>query len=129
LLDREQKGLMEMTMGDGSMFEKLTEHEGRIVNLEEKDEKHEERLRAIELNYTNLENTILKENRDTRQFFQDTMNKQWDLISGKNKYEDAQNNREYDLKKTRIERYSEMILKFAGAGGIVYLVVQSILKY
>ena len=117
-----------MKRGDGIMYEQLTNHEERIVNLEAADKRHEEELRTIKNNYTNLENTILKENRDTRSFFQDTMNKQWELISAKSKYDDAQNQRDYDLRKTKIERYSEMLLKFAGAGGILYLIIQSILN-
>lgn len=117
-----------MTTGDGSMFEKITNHEERIINLEEADKRHEERLRAIENNYTNLENTILKGNRDTQAFFQDLLNKQWELISSKGKYDDAQSQRDYDLRKTKIERYSEMLLKFAGAGGILYILIQSLLN-
>ncbi|WP_285613949.1 hypothetical protein [Pseudobacillus badius] len=110
------------------MKETVQNHEERIQILEETDKKHEERLRAIENNYTDLENTILKENRDTRSFFQDIMNKQWDLINSKNQYDDAQNQRMHDLSKTKIERWSEIILKLAGAGGLLYLVIEALMK-
>ena len=117
-----------MTEGSGSMFDTVKQHGEDIELLKQADKLHEERLRSIENNYTNLENTILKENRDTRSFFQDMMNKQWELISSKGKYDDAQNQRDYDLRKTKIERYSEMLLKFAGAGGILYILIQSLLN-
>lgn len=117
-----------MVLGDGSMFDTVKLHGEEIEQLKLADTRHDERLRAIEHNYTNLENTILKGNRDTQSFFQDLLGKQWELISAKGKYDDAQSQRDYDLRKTKIERYSEMILKFAGAGGILYLVIQSILQ-
>lgn len=122
-------------VADQEARDKVQEHEERILILEETGRRHEERLRSLENNYTELENTILKENRDTRSFFQDIMNKQWDLINTKNQYDDAQNARRHewkkiqgDLSKTKIERWSEIFLKLAGAGGLLYLVIEAVVK-
>lgn len=117
-----------MAVGESGMFETVRQHGEDIEQLKQADKLHEERLRVVETNYTNLENTILKGNRDTQSFFQDLLSKQWELISAKGKYDDAQSQRDYDIRKTKIERYSEMLLKFAGAGGIVYLVVQMLIN-
>ncbi|MGE7623914.1 hypothetical protein ACQKMD_12905 [Viridibacillus sp. NPDC096237] len=58
----------------------LDNHEGRIKKLEESDHDKEKRLRDVEKSCIKLENTILHENRDTRQLFQNTMQNQWELI-------------------------------------------------
>lgn len=116
-----------MTYSDG-MFETVKQHGEDIEQLKQADLRHDERLREMKNNYTNLENTILKENRDTRSFFQDVMNKQWELISSKGKYEDAHKQRVYDYKKSALERWSEIFLKVVGTGGILYLLIQSFIK-
>lgn len=117
-----------MEQSEDEIFQSLKQHDDRLITLEIADKSKTERLQAVETNYTNLENTILKENRDTRAFFQDTMNKQWDLISGKSQYEDAQHQRNHDLDKTKIERYSEITLKIVGAGGLLIIVVQALIQ-
>lgn len=117
-----------MSQGDGSMLDTVKQHGVEIEQLKQADLKHEEQIREMKNNYTNLENTILKENRDTRSFFQDMMNKQWELISSKGKYEDAQNQRVYDYKKSALERWSEIFLKIVGTGGILYLLIQSFIN-
>jgi len=118
----------EMEQSEDEIFQSLKQHDDRLITLEISDKSKTERLQAVEANYTNLENTILKENRDTRAFFQETMNKQWDLISGKNEYDDAESQRNHDLDKTKIERYSEIVLKIVGAGGVLILVTQALIQ-
>ncbi|MGG0666983.1 hypothetical protein ABE073_00380 [Lederbergia citrisecunda] len=113
-------------MGDNN--NKIEDHEQRIKTLEENDSDKEVRLRNIEMNYTRLESTILQENRDTRQFFQSTMDKQWDLIKSMGVLNDKEKEREHEIRKTRLERHTELFLKVGGAGGILYLIIQSILN-
>ena len=85
-----------------------------------------ERLRNIEKSYTHLETTILQENRDTRQFFQSTMDKQWDLIKSMGALNEKEKERQHEIKKTKLERHTELFLKLGGAGGILYLIIQSL---
>lgn len=113
---------------ENEIIQSLKQHDERLVNLEEADKSHTARLQIVEANYTKLENTILNENRDMRTFFQNSMNKQWDMISGNRQSEDAQLERDYDLKKTRIERYSEITLKIVGAGGLLIIIAQALLQ-
>lgn len=107
----------------------LENHEGRIKQLEENDQDKEKRLRTMEQSYLKLENTILQENRDTRQLFQNTMQNQWDLI--KSSYASTENdkNRKYELTKSKLERRTELTMKLLGTGGLLYLCVQSLLDW
>lgn len=104
----------------------LEDHEQRIRVLEENDIDKESRLRNVEKNYVQLESTILQENRDTRQFFQSNMDKQWDLIKSFGIFSDKEKEREHELTKTKIERHTDILLKVGGTGGILYLIVQAL---
>lgn len=113
-------------MEDKDNIHRIEEHEHRIRELEVNDADKEMRLRNIEKGYAHLETTILQENRDTRQFFQSTMDKQWDLIKSMGALNDKEKERQHEIKKTKLERHTEMFLKIGGAGGILYLFIQSI---
>lgn len=113
-------------MEDIDNIYKFEDHEHRIRILEESDADKEMRLRNIEKSYTHLETTILQENRDTRQFFQSTMDKQWDLIKSMGALNEKEKERQHEIKKTKLERHTELFLKLGGAGGILYLIIQSL---
>lgn len=48
--------------GDGSMFEKINEHEERIIVIEKSDVEILRLVEKVEDNYVKLENIILKDN-------------------------------------------------------------------
>lgn len=104
----------------------LENHEERIVTLEKSDTEKELRIQTIEKNYMKLENTILQENRDTRSFFQSTMDKQWELIKSRDSAVESEKIRTYDLRKTKMERNADLLLKYGGAGSVLYLFLQSL---
>lgn len=108
------------------MDDRLGNHEERIVALEESDLKQELRLKQIEQNYVKLENIILQENRETRSFLQSTMDKQWDLIKSRDTALESEKVRTYDLRKTKMERNADLLLKYGGAGSVLYLFLQSL---
>ncbi|PUB12216.1 hypothetical protein C8K15_11021 [Paenisporosarcina sp. OV554] len=81
-------------------FEKVKNHEERILILEENDLKHEERIRTVEGNYTNLENTILKSHQSHQDFFRDTLSKQWDLIKARDESKDNDRKRGHEIALT-----------------------------
>ncbi|NYV68116.1 hypothetical protein HYI36_22830 [Bacillus sp. Gen3] len=113
-------------MEDKDNIYKIKDHEYRIRILEESDADKEMRLRNIEKSYAHLETTILQENRDTRHFFQSTMDKQWDLIKSMGALNEKEKERQHEIKKTKLERHTELFLKLGGAGGILYLIIQSL---
>lgn len=117
--------------GDGSMFDTVKNHEERILILEEADQKHEERLRVVESNYTNLENTILKGNQSTQEFFRDLSNKQWELIAERDKTKEVERQREHEisitkqqLAKSNWDNAWKTFGQLAGAGGIIFVIVE-----
>lgn len=104
----------------------LDDHENRLVKLEKSDLEKELRIQKIEDNYLRLENTIMAESRETRDILREGMNKQWELIKSRDDKFAAEAERQHILKKTRIERNSEILLRLLTAGGIIYLLMESL---
>ena len=111
-------------------FEKVKNHEERILVLEESDIKHEERLRIVETNYTNLENTILKSHQSQQDFFRDTLKNQFELLKARDESKDNDRKRAHEIaltdqeiKKTNLERAWEFAGKSTIAGGFLYLIL------
>ncbi len=116
------------------MYEKINNHEERIVVLEKTDVEILKRIKEVENNYVNLENTILKGNQSTQDFFRDLTNKQWDLITERDKSKDAERERAHqlavgnqDIKKSNWERGWELLGKATLTGGFIYLLVEQFL--
>lgn len=120
------------------MYEKLNEHDERIIELENaKDAHHLEILELkrkeaeqdksiLELknSYINLENTIMKENRETRQSYQAQTDRQWKFIEQVTGFKESESQRDHELKIHKFNHYSGILLKIFGAGGIAYLLIQ-----
>lgn len=107
----------------------LGNHEDRIVKLEKNDIEKEIRLQKVEDSYLRLENTIMTENRETREILRESMQKQWDLIKTRDDKKDAENARDYEFRKSRLERQTELLIKIMTIGGVGYLILQSALDY
>jgi len=122
--------------------ERLNQHSDRIQQLElydkekherlrfveNKDEEYEKRLIDVEQNYVKLENTILTENKETRNFFQSNMDKLWDLTKSRDEQNHDTRRMRHEITKTKVERLSDVFFKLAGTGGILYLIVQALIK-
>lgn len=100
-----------------SMFDTVKDHGERIGVLEQ-------RLEKVENNYINLENTIWKTSQSTQDVFRDTIKNQFELIKLQSGAKNEENAREHELKKTKIEKYSEIVLKVAGAGSVLAIALQ-----
>lgn len=133
---------------DISMFDKiaktestLDEHAKKHLATEDILEKHEERLdehaalldkyalRLIRLEdqTIKLENTIMTENRDTRATIVEQNRQLFTLIESVMGFKTGADSRQHDLKVRRWDSMTNIILKLAGAGGLIYLVAQAIL--
>lgn len=86
-----------------------------------------------------LENTILRENQETRNLFKELTDRQWSLIEGREKAEEAKEIREYELnaserkdaiefKKQKFNTAMELFIKLLTAGGLIYLLIESLIK-
>jgi len=123
---------MRMPKGDSSsMFNTVQDHEERLLVLEEADKRHEERLRVVEANYTNLENTILKSSQSQNDFFRDTLKSQFELLKARDESKDSDRKRAHEIalteqaiKKSNTEKAWEFGGKLTMAGGILYLILE-----
>jgi len=104
------------------------EKHDRLRSVERNDEEYEKRLINVEQNYVKLENTILTENKETRTFFQSNMDKLWDLTKSRDELSHDTRRMRHEITKTKVERLSDVFFKLAGTGGILYLIVQALLK-
>jgi hypothetical protein len=118
--------------------EKLRNHDERIVVLEEGQsvlkkesddlflwkKETERRLQQGEHNYQDLKNTILVANDRMQTFFSSTMDKQWDLIKSRDALSENENIRKHDFSKSKLEKWSEIVIKVCGAGGILIVIAQ-----
>ncbi|WP_418302360.1 hypothetical protein [Lysinibacillus fusiformis] len=118
---------------------RLADHEKRLQFLEKQDIKKDKRLENMEQSFTKLENTILKENQETRNLFKELTDRQWSLIEGREKAEEAKEIREYELnaserkdaiefKKQKFNAAIELFIKLLTAGGLIYLLIESLFK-
>lgn len=118
---------------------RLTDHEKRLQFLEKENIKKSEQLENIEQSFMKLENTILRENQETRNLFKELTDRQWTLIEGREKADEAKEIREYELnaserkdaiefKKQKFNAAIELFIKLLTAGGLIYLLIESLLK-
>lgn len=123
---------------DLSMFAKVENHEERITNLEEADRKHEERfvlneqrMDALEGQYTKLQNTVMMESRETRDQVKNTeakMESKFDRLFGVVETAlgigDRRDERKHVERMAKWDKVSTILLKWAGAGGVIYLMAE-----
>jgi len=129
-----------MPLSGDSMFETVKDQGDRIVVLEEEQsvlkkefdnskswqQEIERRIQQGELNYQDLKNTILLSNERMQTFFSSTMDKQWDLIKSRDALSENDKVRKYEFSKSKLEKWSEVVIKVAGAGGILVIIAQLI---
>lgn len=126
---------MTPTEGSASMFETVKNHEERIVDLENRDKEHEERLKRLEDQSIKLENTILTENRDTRNTMKEQTEKLFNIVEKAMGYQNSKSDQDHELKMLKLNTWSTVFLKISGAmgalgsaGGLIYLVIQHFLE-
>lgn len=117
-----------MTNTDNKVNNILENHEDRIVQLEKNDLEKELRIKRIEDNYIRLENTIMTENRETRDILREGMRNQWELIKSRDEKKELESVRDYDFKKTKFEKRTELLVKILTIGGVGYLLIQSLIE-
>lgn len=112
--------MTEIEVGDGmyetvrKQGESILDHGQRISVLEERDEKHEERLKQLEDQSVRLENTIMTESRETRITMKEQTEKLFEIVDTSINYKADSQKLDYDLKKMRIEMWTNVFLKLSG---------------
>ena len=129
----------------GGMYDKVRQygetidsHHERITFLEENGRQHEDRLKQLEDQSIKLENTIMTESRETRITVKEQTEKMevqssklYDIVHTSINYKSDSQKLDYDLKKMRIEMWTNVFLKLSGgitllftAGGAGYWFLQ-----
>lgn len=126
-LDKQEERLNHHSERLNQHGERLDQDLGDIQELKKNDEEKHKRLLNVEKNYERLESTIVNENKETRNFLQSTMDKQWDLIKSRDDQSHDTRRMRHEITKTKIERWSDITFKVVGSGGIIYLIIQAII--
>lgn len=106
-----------------------------ILELKKNEEKQDKEILELKNSYINLENTIMKENRETRISYQLQTDRQWQFIERvtgykeseaerKQESEEAEKQRKHDLKVQKYNHIAGFLLKVSTVGGIAYLLIQ-----
>lgn len=129
-----------------SMFDKvsahdkdLEEHRERIMTLEditlslkEAERQHDERLRKLEDNAVKLENTIMAENRETRNTMKEQTEKLFGIVDKAMGYQNDVAVHKHEQRMAKINTWANVFLKImtglTAVGGIGYLIVQHLLN-
>lgn len=133
------EGTMPEEKGGGSMFQTVQDHEERITKLEENDRELKEnfnklssQMMTLESQNTKLENTLLNDNRDTRQTMKDQGEKMFHLVESAMGYQSSKSVQDHELKMLKLNTWSTVFLKISGAigalgsaGGVIYLIFQN----
>lgn len=120
------------------MYDELKMHDKRIVDLEnakdeqqreilelkKNEEKQDKDILELKNSYINLENTIMKENRETRQSYQAQTDRQWAFIEQMTGVKESESKRKHEFKMHKTSQVTGIILKVIGGGGILYLLIQ-----
>jgi hypothetical protein len=134
--DRGRKGRTNLEeVRDLSMIEQVRKLDDRVVILEvsererdEVDRAREERIKRLEDNATKLENTVMSENRDTRATVVEQNRQLFTLIESVMGFKATEHSQNHEYRVVKWDRTTNILLKVVGAGGVLYLLVQSFLN-
>lgn len=114
-----------------SMFKTVLDHDERIVALEETDRLHDQRLRKLEENAMKLENTVMRENQETRSTMREQTAKLFTIVENAMGYQSARTAQTHELRMAKLNTWSTVFLKVSGgvvgllsSGGAIYYVLQ-----
>lgn len=122
------------TSQDTSMFDKVANLDERVIVLElsererdEVDRLREERIKRLEDNAVKLENTVMVESRETRATVVEQNRQLMTVLQSVIGFKSAETTQDHEYRVLKWDRTTNVILKLAGAGGIIYLIVQQVL--
>jgi len=117
-----------------SMFKTVLDHDERIVALEETDKLHDQRLKKLDDNAMKLENTVMRENQETRSTMREQTAKLFTIVENAMGYQSARTAQTHELRMAKLNTLSTVFLKVSGgvvgllsSGGAIYYVIQHFL--
>lgn len=125
----------DLSLGFGIHTERLDNVELTVAALKESDQQHGEQLSKLSSQYTQIQNTIMTENRDTQVMFKDHTEKMYEIVrssvSFKENAEEREANaekRKHDYKvmkwKTVVDAATKLILSLTASGGFIYWLIE-----
>ncbi|MER2090932.1 MAG: hypothetical protein ABS920_14430 [Sporosarcina sp.] len=113
-----------------SMFKTVLDHDERIVALEETDKLHDDRLKRLEDNAMKLENTVMRENQETRTTMREQTDKLFIIVEKAMGYQSDKTAQTHELRMAKLNTWSTVFLKVSGgivallsSGGAIYYVL------
>lgn len=114
--------------------EQIDVHAIKIAALEKSDLHHDERLRNLEENAMKLENTVMRENQETRSTMREQTAKLFTIVENAMGYQSARTAQTHELRMAKLNTLSTVFLKVSGgivgllsSGGAIYYVIQHFL--
>lgn len=107
----------------------LLDFESRIDELERGDQLTNLRVQQLEQQFQSLENTVMKEGRETREAFRGMIDKLLDQKAAASTQDTEIRRMDIEVKDKRSARRSELTGKVLGAGGIISLIATALLQY
>ena len=111
--------------------EQIDVHAIKIAALEKADQHHDERLRNLEENAMKLENTVMRENQETRSTMREQTAKLFTIVENAMGYQSARTAQAHELRMAKLNTWSTVFLKVSGgvvgllsSGGAIYYVLQ-----
>jgi len=134
-----EKRLTEQERRTNTNSERLNRHEERldqdkeaIQQLIDSDKEKENRLLAVEENYSRLERTVAKENEETRATMREQTRKLFSIVEQAMGYQETKTVQTHELRMARLNTWSTVFLKISGglvallsSGGAIYYFIQS----
>lgn len=115
------------------MFDKVSDLDERVITLEESerardeyDRLREERIKRLEDNATKLENTVMVESRETRATVVEQNRQLMTVLQSVIGFKSTEGTQNHEFRVMKWDRTTNLILKLAGAGGIITYVVHQI---
>ncbi|MDI3234159.1 hypothetical protein QK289_03995 [Exiguobacterium antarcticum] len=118
--------LKEATINHGNT---LKEHEERIEKLEHGDAVTNMRVEKLEQQYHSLENTVMKEGRETREVFRGMIDKLIDHRAAATTQESEIKRMDIEVQDKRSARFTDLTGKLLGAGGIISLLAAALMQF
>lgn len=113
--------------------QRLSKHKEEIQELKDFDRKKHERLVNLEGSFARLEETVTKENEETRLTMRQQTDRLFKIVEQAMGYQENRTVQEHELKMTKLNTWSTVFLKISGglvglfsAGGLIYMFIENL---
>ncbi|PIC71015.1 hypothetical protein [Sporosarcina sp. P17b] len=117
--------------------ERLGNVELTVAALKESDRQHDEKIAQLGSQYTQIQNTIMTENRDTQDMFKNHTEKLYGIVESSVSFKENSEEREADAErrkhdykvmkwKTIADVVTKLVLSLTASGGFLYWLIEKV---